>query len=212
MQYTSDGRHSPQTTCNSPIWGIITIPAFLKGQKWNDVNGNGIEEPEDNPLPGWFIHVNNTTLGNYTLLTDGVGEWQVLVPFGTYEVSELLYPNFRQTYPSSGTYIIDLNSTAFTGQNYGIEFINFGNQEIPQVGNISGLKFNDFNHNGVYDPVWDIDPDDGELGISGWNISLYYQNGTSTGISQLTSNGSYYFAGLDANQVYYVQEESQAGW
>ena len=192
--------------------GNYNNSGILKGQKWNDISGNGIEEPDDNPLPGWFINVNNTTLGNHTLLTDGVGEWQVLVPFGTYEVSEVLYPNFRQTYPSSGTHTIELNDSVFTGQNYGIEFINFGNQEIPQVGNISGLKYNDFNHNGVYDPVWDIDPDDEELGISGWNISLYYQNGTYTGISQLTNNGSYYFAGLDANQIYYVEEESKPDW
>ena len=192
--------------------GNYNNSGILKGQKWNDISGNGIEEPDDNPLPGWFINVNNTTLGNHTLLTDGVGEWQVLVPFGTYEVSEVLYPNFRQTYPSSGTYTIELNDSVFTGQNYGIEFINFGNQEIPQIGNISGLKYNDFNHNGVYDPVWDIDPDDEELGISGWNISLYYQNGTYTGISQLTNNGSYYFAGLDANQIYYVEEESKPDW
>ena len=38
--------------------------------------------------------------------------------------------------------------------------------------NISGLKYNDFNQNGIYDPVIDVDPDDQEIGIPGWNISV----------------------------------------
>ena len=209
------GRASfPTTDQQFANFGNYNNSGILQGQKWDDVNGNGIKDPGDTPLPGWHINVKNTTLGiNETLLTDGNGEWAVLVPFGIYQVSEETYANFNQTYPAGKTYTIDLNASVFTGQNFGIENIDFGNQEIPQVGNISGIKYNDFNQNGHYDPVIDVDPDDNEQGIPAWNISLYYENGTYTGISQLTNaNGTYLFQNLDANKIYIVKEESLAGW
>jgi len=81
--------------------------------------------------------------------------------------------------------------------------------------NISGLKYNDFNHNGNYDPTNTSDPDDKELGLANWNISVFYLNGTYTGIHQLTnSQGNYFFSGLDGDLVYLVREDlaGNPGW
>src|SRR5271157_653845 len=81
--------------------------------------------------------------------------------------------------------------------------------------NISGLKYNDFNHNGHYDPVNDIDPDDQELGLPNWNISVFNESAGLLAAYQLTNTqGNFFFSGLDGNSIYTVKEDlaSQPGW
>ena len=81
--------------------------------------------------------------------------------------------------------------------------------------NISGLKYDDFNQNGHYDPIIDIDPDDQEVGLPGWNISVYNQSNGALVAYQLTdSQGNYLFTGLDEDSVYIVKEDlaSHSDW
>ena len=87
---------------------------------------------------------------------------------------------------------------------------------IPcHAANISGLKYNDFNHNGHFDPINDIDPDDQELGLSNWNISVFNESNGLLVAHQLTNTqGNFFFSGLDANSIYRVTEDlaSHSGW
>jgi hypothetical protein len=159
-------------------------------------------------LPGWNITCTNVTLDVHGYnITNASGYYEIHnIPPGYFYLNESGdYPGWYAV-PGQGnrTIYTDLSNLNLTNQN----FTNF-----QQLGNISGLKYNDFNQNGKYDPVNDVDPDDKEKGIPGWNVSLYYENGTYTGISQLTnSNGTYFFAGLDATKIYIVKEEVQSGW
>src|SRR5205085_5356413 len=67
----------------------------LSGQKYRDVNGNGVKEAGDNALPGWVIYLDgngNNTLdaGEAQTTTDGSGNYTFtgLGP-GTYHVREV---------------------------------------------------------------------------------------------------------------------------
>ena len=74
-------------------------------------------------------------------------------------------------------------------------------QEMCQYGSISGCKYNDLNNNGEIE--------DEEETLSGWEINLTGgQNGPR---SQLTMDGCYTFAGLQAGE-YVVSETNQDGW
>ena len=69
-------------------------------------------------------------------------------------------------------------------------------------GSISGMKFRDFNNNGINDR--------GEQGLQGWTINLINESGnTVTNITDLY--GKYNFTGL-ADGNYTVREIMQSGW
>jgi hypothetical protein len=159
-------------------------------------------------LPGWNITCTNVTLNVYGYnVTNATGYYEIHnIPPGYFNLNESGDHPGWYAVPGQGnrTIYTDLSNLNLTNQN----FTNY-----QQLGNISGLKYNDFNQNGKYEPLNDVDPDDREKGLPGWNMSLYYENGTYTGISQLTnSNGTYFFGGLDATKTYIVKEEVQSGW
>lgn len=79
----------------------------------------------------------------------------------------------------------------------------FGEQTAakPELGSISGMKFNDSNGNGAKDP--------GELGLADWTIQLKNQTGSMTAITDI--NGNYTFSELAAGN-YVVEEVLKAGW
>ncbi|MFZ3382847.1 MAG: SdrD B-like domain-containing protein [Candidatus Methanoperedens sp.] len=69
-------------------------------------------------------------------------------------------------------------------------------------GSISGMKFRDFNNNGINDK--------GEQGLEGWTINLTNESGST--ISNITdTRGKYNFTGL-ADGNYTVREIMQSGW
>jgi hypothetical protein len=69
--------------------------------------------------------------------------------------------------------------------------------------NISGMKFNDLNDNGMRDP--------GELGLGGWQIDLSFTNGTIYRTTTTAADGSYNFTDVPSGS-YIVQEILQPGW
>ncbi len=130
--------------------------ATLTGRKFNDLNGNGV----DNGDPGvanWTVFLdtnNNNTLdsGEASTTTDASGNYKFenLGP-GTYTVREVQNPAWIQTTTNPGSVTVSSGTTSSGG--------NFGNFKL-QV--ISGQKFEDLNGNGV--------KDSGENGLAGWTI------------------------------------------
>ena len=138
-----------------------------------------------------------------TTTTDSLGNYcfNSLQPGGVYTVSETNQSGWQQTFPSSpGTYTVTLTS----GQQ--IDSLHFGNKQIPTLGSICGVKFNDLNGNGVRDAS--------ETGLPNWVISLSYNLaiGPVTLTTTTDSLGNYCFNNLQGGGSYTVSETNQAGW
>ena len=101
----------------------------VSGSKYNDLNGNGIKEINDVPIPGVVItlyYQNGTVFGTRTTDANGIYVFDP-VPTGIYTLNETVPSGWKQTQPASGNYGIEVNSTSrnFTRA--------FGNQEIPNL-------------------------------------------------------------------------------
>jgi len=157
----------------------------ISGLKFNDHNGNGVQDAGDQGLQGWHVLVNGVDRAT----TDANGNYSVtgLGP-GTYTVQEVQQAGWTETLGMAG-YTVTMSS----GQNVtGIDFGNF--QDVS----ISGLKFNDHNGNGVQDA--------GDQGLQGWHVLV-------NGVDRATTdaNGNYSVTGLGPG-TYTLQEVQQAGW
>ena len=154
--------HSDEETTGIDF-GNHAAPGSIQGQKWNDLNGDGVREFGEPGLPGWTIYLDSNQdgvfeVGEPSTTTDASGNYTFLnVTPGTYSVQEVLQPTWRQTYP--GPFSPWLITVGPGGTVTGVDF---GNQVIPAT--IEGQKWNDLNGNGVKDP--------GEPGLVGWQIYL----------------------------------------
>ncbi|MDD5039944.1 MAG: SdrD B-like domain-containing protein [Patescibacteria group bacterium] len=166
------------------------IPGKIWGYKYNDVNGNGQLDAEDQPLDGWQIcySVNDC-------VTTGDGAWDAGyyeftdLPAATYTLYETLIPGWIMTYPVA-SHTVNLANNG----NLHLDFFNF------QLGKIWGYKFNDMNGNSSWD--------NGELALGGWTIAL---GGASSNSAVTAPNGYYEFTGLTAG-TYSLSEVQQDGW
>jgi hypothetical protein len=81
------------------------------GVTFEDVNGDGVMDSRDLPLPGWTIILRDDQ-GTVvrTALTDQNGAYCFFdLPPGRYVVSEVLQPGWKQTAPPApGTHTVDL--------------------------------------------------------------------------------------------------------
>jgi len=172
------------------ISGISGSSGSISGMKFNDLNGNGVNDAEPG-LDGWTITLTGGN-GTMTTTTAANGSYSFTgLAAGTYTVTETLQTGWIQTMPSTGTYTVTIISgDVITGQDFG----NF------QPGEVYGMKFNDLNGNGV---------NDAESGLGGWTITLTGLTGTLNTTTAV--DGSYSFTGLAAGN-YTVAETSQAGW
>lgn len=176
---------------------LFIPPANISGMKFNDLNNNGAKDPGEPGLANWVITLKNGTnaiVGTMNTLGDGSYKFSNL-PADTYTVSETLKPGWAQTYPAvPGTWTVVLAGVDQTGKDFG--------NHIP-LANISGMKFNDTNGNGIKDP--------GEPGLANWLITL--KNGTNAVVGTMNTlgDGSYIFSNLPPD-TYTVSETLQAGW
>ncbi|MBI3123918.1 MAG: carboxypeptidase regulatory-like domain-containing protein, partial [Ignavibacteriales bacterium] len=176
------------------------------GIKFNDLNGDGDQDPGELGLPNWTFQLSGAS--NQTATTDFNGGFCFtnLSP-GDYTITEIIQDGWQPTAPnSSGIYSV----TLLPGQN--LTDINFGNKE--KLGSICGVKYNDLNGNGRRD--------DGEPVLSGWQISIsawgYTASGHTSGptlteIKVVTTdrNGIFCFDNLKPGS-YLVGEYHQSGW
>ncbi len=138
----------------------------LHGQKWVDVNGNGMHEPDEPGLAGVTIYLdvnlNNefdrgepavrTMRDNPNTDRDETGFYSFNdVEPGFYIVREVVPDGFRQTFPSimlceavfcaGRGHIVNVDS----GQS--IDGLDFGNQPVREPGVVHGIKWADRNGN-----------------------------------------------------------------
>ena len=166
----------------------------IAGEKFQDTNGNGVQDPGEPGLAGWTIvldAVGGTT--HLTTVTDAAGNYDFTdLPAGTYRIREVAQPGWVQTTVNPADISI-VSGSNITG-------VNFGNF---QLGSIAGEKFQDTNGNGVQDP--------GEPGLAGWTIVLDAVGGTTHLTTVTDAAGNYDFTDLPAG-TYRIREVAQPGW
>jgi hypothetical protein len=88
-------------------FGNDPLPAEIAGIKWNDLNGDGVQDPNEPGIPGWTIYLDadgDGTLdaGETSTLTGASGEYELanLDP-GTYTVAEMVPAGWVQIYPGN---------------------------------------------------------------------------------------------------------------
>jgi parallel beta-helix repeat protein len=200
--------------CESPQCGCSK-----SGRKFSDVNNNGQDDGEPG-LPGWQICAfdNAGMLVGQCQVTNGNGnyEFNTLACNQTYTFCEVLQPGWTQTFPNQvGGNVVDTCSTLLGAPG---PLGTFGYQETLTEGQVfdgndfgnftecrkSGRKFRDVNNN---------NQDDGEPGLSGWQICAFDSAGMLVGQCQVTNgNGNYEFADLTCDQTYTFCEVLQPGW
>lgn len=181
----------------------IWIGGSISGVKFNDLNGNGANDAEPG-LANWTITLTNEigSVVTQTTASDGSYNFTNLTD-GNYTVGEVLQNGWIQTAPAvsatgSATYNVQISG----GNNVGNQ--DFGNFKF---GEVSGIKFEDLNANGI--------KDDNETSLAGWDITI---NGTDTitgtPVSLTTTtdaNGNYNFTGLTAG-TYTISETLKDDW
>lgn len=109
----------------------------ISGIKWNDLNGNGVREPDEAGLEDWTIYLDQNQNGKLDTgetftITDAEGNYSFtdLKP-DTYTVAEVLLPGWKQTFPGgSGSYTIEIDPGEI------VNSIDFGNQRVsPAIAN-----------------------------------------------------------------------------
>lgn len=190
IQGTVKGGHSSllETLCCNPPGSSIS------GYKFNDLNNNGIKNQNEPALPGWVITLTGSGISTMTSITDANGSFLFTgIPPGTYTLTET-----SQTGWIAG--LTGSSKTVTVGTNQAINNINFGNRQLPLVGSICGVKFNDLNGNGV--------KDSSEPGLENWEIKL---SGSANLTTLTDANGDYCFTNLAAGS-YTVSETNQNNW
>jgi hypothetical protein len=120
---TASGQDSTENNFGNFALGIIS------GYKWWDDNGDGTWDPIEAGLAGWTITLEQKVAGEWTFYDDydtqdssgDLGYYEFTdLQYGTYRVSEALQPGWAQTWPSSGTYEVNVeSSTNVPDQNFG---------------------------------------------------------------------------------------------
>ncbi len=125
------------------------------------------------------------------------------LPAGTYTVAELiaLAPNYQLV-----GYSVDndpnLAGAQITVTNGHTTEVTITNKQKPS--SISGMKFNDYNGNGIQDV--------GEPGIQGWTICMTLSSGGTAPVCTTTDSTGHYTFGNLLPISYDVMEQNVAGW
>ncbi|MBI3189124.1 MAG: hypothetical protein HYZ33_00595, partial [Ignavibacteriales bacterium] len=181
-----------------PGWFVDDVIIYdqagtISGKKFFDFNSNGQKDSDERGLRDWLI----TASGHVTLTTrtNAWGNYNLLLPLGSYTISEGQQSGWTQTMPV-GNYSVELNTldTAITD-------LDFGNNKDGIF--ITGMKFDDVNKNGV--------KDEGDTALVNWRINLYNANGTRIDFDRTDSFGVYTLYVFDPGQ-YIVEETEKYGW
>ncbi|HBE69992.1 MAG TPA: hypothetical protein DDW52_17740, partial [Planctomycetaceae bacterium] len=86
-------------------FGFEALNANITGQKWNDIDADGLRDPGEPALSGVWIYIdldgdNRIDLGEPSAQTDESGQYRIAFPGpGTYTIREVIEPGFVQTFP-----------------------------------------------------------------------------------------------------------------
>ncbi len=177
------------------------VGATISGTKFRDMNKDGIRQGTENVLNGWTIYLDmnndgDRDVGESFTVTSGFGQFSFTnLPAGTYHVREEQHSGWTQTTPL-------LDVTVGSGQTF-----TSGDIGNYREATISGIKFVDFNGNGLHTI--------GEIGLDNWTIYLDTNNNGSLDSdetrTQTDANGGYLFDPVPAG-TYNVREVQQSGW
>ena len=183
-------------------FGNHALPGSIAGQKWNDLDGDGLKGESEPGLAGWTIYIDqngNSALDDGERFTttgfDGVYSF-ASVEVGSYNIREVQQSGWAATYTPPGVVITPaLNVTG----------VNFGNKALP--GTIRGEKFIDLDRDGTKDPD--------EPGAEGWTIYIdSNENGTLDNgeYSVITDATGHYEIPVNQPGEYLVAEVQRPGW
>lgn len=183
-------------------------PASISGYVYHDADNDGIRDPDESPISGVEVHVQNPFTGaTITVWTDSNGLWSAegLLP-GEYRVVELQPAGYLDGQDTPGT----LGGTALNpgdvlegirlaGGQHGREY-NFG-ELLP--GSLSGMVHADRNGDCV--------PDPDEPRLSGVTIQLLDAQGQVIAVTTTDAQGQYHFDNL-APGTYGIRELQPTGY
>jgi len=173
-------------------------PVSVSGQKFEDLNADGVKDAGESGLDGWTIELVDSASGDVVdtrVTADGGAYLFDDVAPGDYELREVLHDDWTQIHPDPPAYSMSLFSNDVLS---GMDFANY------RGATVSGMKFEDLDGDGFKDA--------GEDGMQGWVIELADPSTQQVIDTQTTSGGGLYsFAGIIAGD-YEVRVVAQAGW
>jgi uncharacterized repeat protein (TIGR01451 family) len=99
--------------------------ATIRGQKFNDLNGNHLRDTGEPGLAAWTIKATDSSSNTQTTTTDSAGNYSFTVPApGTYTISEVPQTGWTQTAPTPvvpGTFTVTVSAGQVVAN------LNFGN-------------------------------------------------------------------------------------
>ncbi len=170
----------------------------IKVQLFIDQNGNGVKEVADvNALPGSLYEVYELSKNGVVLFSDTLGR-NVVTEFthfgldtGTY-VSTQIVGTPAGWVRTAGSNVMNV-SVVSSGATHNVLRMDY------KLLNVSGVKFNDLNGNGV---------NDSEPGLAGWTINL---TGNGGGNDTTDAGGNYSFVNVGPG-THTLSEVAQTGW
>jgi protocatechuate 3,4-dioxygenase beta subunit len=150
---------------------------------FNDLNGNGVQDPGEPNLPGVTVTLNgidaNGNTVNLTTTTDANGNYQFAnILAGNYTVTVTPPATFNATTPNPQ------NVTLAPGQT--IDTVDFGLRQTP--GTIGDRVFNDIDANGIQTGA--------ERGIASVTVTLLNAVGAVVATTVTDANGNYQFTNI----------------
>ncbi|MGH9443399.1 MAG: MSCRAMM family protein [Thermoanaerobaculia bacterium] len=182
---------APGQNVQDVLFGNQLIPQFgaISGMKFNDLNGNGVQDANEPGLAGVTIVLTAVTGAHVTTTTDAGGNFsfQNVTP-GGYTLSEVVPAGYQQTAPPPpGTMTV----TVTAGNT--VSNVLFGNQLLPVTvpkGSITGFVYYDFNKNTVQDPT--------ELGLPDVTMNLFDLSNHLVATTTTDANGLFTFSNVPA--------------
>jgi len=98
--------------------------------KFNDANGNGVQDGGESGLPGWQINISGPSNQSATTNAAGVAFFPCL-PIGPYQITETPQPGWIQTYPSGGVHHLDIGCDQDFAVSFGNRRCDVGQGCVP---------------------------------------------------------------------------------
>ncbi len=177
------------------------LPGELCVEKYNDLNGDGDQDPGEGPLQGWSFTRSGGGMPSLLGSTGANGRWcpGTMLPPGSYTVTETMKSGWTSTDPGGlspvKTAVVLTNQTTT---------VKFGNLQDPLPGEICVQKYNDLNNNGSRDG--------GEPPLANWQFTVRNASNTIVGLGSTGANGRWCMSALAPPGTYTVTETPQAGW